>query len=124
AQDRTGGDCGAHLLPLPEGPGALAAVERRRTDRPLRAAEHRRDPARAEPGSHRRRRLRRGLSAAARGDDLLVEFWTAKRPPTPAQFSPRRRRTHRHRMPALSRLPAPRREPLLRLEALLVAHLG
>ena len=59
AEVRAGGDGGSRLHAVPEGARALAAVERGCADRPLRAAEPRRDDRRAEQGRRRRRRVRR-----------------------------------------------------------------
>jgi uncharacterized protein len=52
------------LCPLSQGPGALAAMERGRAGRPLRAAEHGRDSPGSDQGRYRWHRLRCGLSQA------------------------------------------------------------
>jgi predicted pyridoxine 5'-phosphate oxidase superfamily flavin-nucleotide-binding protein len=57
AQERAGGNGRARLFPMPQGPGALALVERRGADCALRAAECRRDLGGNQSGQHRRRRL-------------------------------------------------------------------
>src|SRR5262245_61757156 len=57
---------------MSQGFGAVAPVEPRRSDRPLRTAERRRDAGAIEQGWYRRRRLRSRLPAAPERDDLLA----------------------------------------------------
>ena len=59
------------VFPVPEGAGAVRAVEPGEADRPQGSAQHRNDPGRYQPRRGGRGAVRPRISGPAEGDDLL-----------------------------------------------------